>query len=105
MGPRFNVSSERLEKLEIEPMTLGLQGFGLVLLRLNIPVNIFSVRSRWSRRFLGITSSFQGVNVSLLKDNTAEVSNPQSLALESEALPLGHRPPRFTRRGALPLHH
>ena len=62
MGPRFNVSSERLE--EIEPMTPGLQGFGLVLLRLNVPVNNFSVMSGRSQRFF--TSTFQGINVSLL---------------------------------------
>ena len=43
---------------------------GLVLLRLNVPVNIFSVMSGRSHRFLGITSTFRGVNMSLLKDTT-----------------------------------
>ena len=44
----------------------------LVLLRLNVPVNNFSVMSGRSHRFLGITytSTFRGVNVSLLKDTT-----------------------------------
>ena len=41
-----------------------------VLLRLNVPVNNFSVMSGRSHHFLGITSTFLGVNVSLLKDTT-----------------------------------
>ena len=41
---------------------------GLVLLRLNVPVNNFSVMSGRSHRFLGITSTFRGVNVSSFKD-------------------------------------
>ena len=40
----------------------------LVLLRLYIPVNNFSVMLGRSHRFLGFTSTFRGVNVSLLKD-------------------------------------
>ena len=39
----------------------------LVLLRLNVPVNNFSVMSGQSHRFLGSTSTFRGINVSLLK--------------------------------------
>ena len=35
-----------------------------------VPVNNFSVMSGRSHRFLGITSTFRGVNVSLLKDTT-----------------------------------
>ena len=42
----------------------------LVLLRLKVPVKKNSVMSGRSHRFLGITSTFQGVNVSLLKDTT-----------------------------------
>ena len=42
----------------------------LVFLRLNVPVNNFSFMSGRSHRFLGITSTFLGVNVSLLKDTT-----------------------------------
>ena len=69
----------------------------LVLLRLNAPVNNFSVMSGRSHSFLGITSTFQGVNVSLLKDTTWQrwVSNPQPLAPESESL--GHRAPSFPK--------
>ena len=43
------------------------------LLMLNVPVNNFSVISGWSHRFLGITSTFRGVNVSAQMHNTAEV--------------------------------
>ena len=39
-----------------------------VLLRLNISVNKFSVMSGWSNGFQVITSTYRGVNVSLLKD-------------------------------------
>ena len=42
--------------------------FFLFVLMLNVPVNNFSVILGRSHRFLGITSTFQGVNVSLLKD-------------------------------------
>ena len=38
------------------------------LLWLNVPVNNFSVMSGRSQRFPGITSTFPGVNVSLLKE-------------------------------------
>ena len=55
---------------------LGLSGSGLSVSKENI--------------FLGITSSFRGVNVSLLKDTT----QPQPLAPESETLPLGHHAPQ-----------
>ena len=51
----------------------GIMGLVLVLLRLNVPINNFSVMSGRSHLFLGITSTFffwGGVNVSLLK-NTA----------------------------------
>ena len=40
------------------------------VLRLNVPVNNFSVMSERSHSFLGITSTFRGVNVSLLKETT-----------------------------------
>ena len=72
-------------------------GLVLALLRLNVPVNNFSVMSGRSHRFLGISSTFRGVNESLLKDTTRwrYVLDPRSLALESEALPLGHRAPRL----------
>ena len=36
--------------------------FGLVFIRLNVPVNNFSVMLGRSHHFLGITSTFQGVN-------------------------------------------
>ena len=52
----------------------------LFVLRLNIPVNNFSVMSGWSHRFLGITSTFRGV---------------KCLALESDTLPQSHHAPRF----------
>ena len=62
---------------------------------LNIPVNNFSVMSGRSHRFLSITSTFQGVNVSLLKDTTwrRQVLNTLSFASESETLPLGNPAP------------
>ena len=39
-------------------------------LRLYVPVNNFSVMSRWSHRFQGITSTFFGGKCILLKDTT-----------------------------------
>ena len=42
----------------------------LFVLMLNVPVNNFSAMSGRSHRFMGITSIFRGVNVSLLKDTT-----------------------------------
>ena len=42
----------------------------LFVLMLNVLVNNFSVMSGRSHRFLCITSTFRGVNVSLLKDTT-----------------------------------
>ena len=62
----------------------------LLVLMLNIPVNNFSAMSGRSHRFLGITSTFRGVNVSLLKDTT----QPRPLATESKTLPLGHHAPQ-----------
>ena len=61
----------------------------------NVPVNNFSVMVGRSHLFLGITSTFRRVNVSLLKDTARRryVSNPRPLAPESEALPLGHCAP------------
>ena len=59
------------------------------MLMLNVPVNNFPVMSGRSHGFLGITSSFRGVNVSLLKDTT----QVRPLALKSETLPLGHHAP------------
>ena len=49
-------------------------GFGLVLFRLHVPVNNFSVMSGRSHRFLGITSTFREVNVSLLKVQRMETA-------------------------------
>ena len=65
----------------------------MVLLRLNVPINNFSVMLGWSRRFLRITVTFRGVNVSLLKDTTRQrsVTNPRPLAPESKELTLGHQ--------------
>ena len=49
-------------------------GLVLVLLRLNVPEYNFSVMSGRSHRFLGITCTFWGVNVSFAQGlNTAEV--------------------------------
>ena len=42
----------------------------LFVLMLNVQVNKFSVMSGRSHRFLGITSTFRGVIVSLFKDTT-----------------------------------
>ena len=59
-------------------------------LRLYDPVNIFSVMSGRTHRFLGITSTFLGGKCILLKDTTRRPewgSNPQPLAPESDALP------------------
>ena len=44
--------------------------FFFSLLRLNVPVNNFSVMSGQNHRFLGIIGTFRGVNVSLLKNTT-----------------------------------
>ena len=64
----------------------------LFVLMLNAPVNNVSVMSGQSHRFLGITTTFRGVNVSLLKDTTRQrYRTPGPLAPESETLPLGHR--------------
>ena len=63
---------------------------------LNVPVNNFSVMSGWSNRFLGITSTFQGVNVSFAQGhNSAEVGiDPAPLSLRTqETLPLGYHVP------------
>ena len=47
---------------------------GFVLLRLNVPVNIFSVMSGRSHRFQGITSTFSGSKCIFAQGhNTAEV--------------------------------
>ena len=42
----------------------------LFVLMLSVTVNNFSVLSGRSLRYLGITNTFRGVNVSLLKDTT-----------------------------------
>ena len=52
----------------------------LFVLMLNVPVNNFAVMSGRNHRFMGITSTFWGVNVSLVKDTT----QPRRLAPESE---------------------
>ena len=71
--------------------------FGLVLLRLNVPVNNFSVMSGRSHHFLGITSSFRGVNVSCSRTQHGGGRSriPRPLAPEYEALPLGHGAPPY----------
>ena len=58
---------------------------------LNVPVNNFSVMLGWSHRFLGITSTFRGVNVPLLKV-VIEPSTSQSGVRDSTT-----RTPRSTR--------
>ena len=66
-----------------------------VVLRLNIPVNNFSVMSGLSQHFLGLTSTVGSYCV-LLKDTTRcrlWGSNPGPLDLESDTLPLCHRAP------------
>ena len=65
--------------------------FGLVLSRLNVPVNNFSVMSGQIHRFLGITCTFPGVNVTAPGHNTVEVGiEPPTSRSRSEALLLGH---------------
>ena len=54
-----------------------------LLLRLDVPVNNFSVMSGRSHRFLGITSTFRGVNVSLLNDIFAQGHNTAEVGIES----------------------
>ena len=44
----------------------------LFVLMLKVPVNNFSVMSERSHRFLGITSTFRGIKVSLRKDTTRQ---------------------------------
>ena len=71
-APLFSLIS-KLKAVVVKP---GL--FCLFVLMLNVPVNNAPVMSGQSHRFLGITSTFRGVNVSLLKDTTRQryVSNP-----------------------------
>ena len=67
----------------------------LVVLRLNVPVNIFSVMSGWSQCFLGLTST-AGSKCALLKDTTRcriWGSNPGPLDSEFDALPICHHAP------------
>ena len=67
------------------------------MLRLNDPVNNFSVMSGKSQRFLGLTS-IVGSYCVLLRDTTRRRmwgSNPGPLDSESDALTLLHRPPSF----------
>ena len=47
----------------------------IVLFRLNVPVNNFSVMSGRSHRFLGITSTFWGVNVSCSRIQHGDLSD------------------------------
>ena len=64
-------------------------------LKLNVPVNNFSVMLGRSHRFLGITSTFGG-KYAFLKDTTRRLewgSNPRPLDPESEVLTT--RPPRL----------
>ena len=59
----------------------------VLILRLNVPVNNFSVMSGWSQHFLGLTSTVESYCV-LLKDTTQCCqwgSNPGPLNLESDA--------------------
>ena len=71
--------------------------FVLFVLRLKYPVNNFSVMSRRSHYFLGITCTFflgGGVKCFAQGHNTAEEGfEPRTLAPESDALPLGHYAP------------
>ena len=60
-------------------------------LRVKVPVNIFSVMSGRSYHFLGITSTFRGVNVSCSMIQHGDLSEDRTLAAESDALPLGPR--------------
>ena len=60
---------------------------------LYVPVNNFSVMSGRSHRFLVIPVLFWEVNVSCSRiqhGNLSEDRTPRPLALESDALPLGH---------------
>ena len=59
---------------------------------LNIPVNNFSVMSGWSHRFLGTTSTFQGVNVFAQGHNTGEVGI-EPLTSRSRVIDSTTRPP------------
>ena len=53
----------------IESMTLSQNDLFVFVLRLNVPVNNFSVMSGRSQRFLGLTSTV-GSRCALLKDTT-----------------------------------
>ena len=54
---------------ENRPAGSGEEDFCLFVLRLNVPVNNFSVMSGRSQRFLGLTSTV-GSRCALLKDTT-----------------------------------
>ena len=60
----------------------------LVLLRFNVPVNIFSVMSGQSHRFQGITSTFWEVNVSCSRTQHGDLSEDRTpdLSLRSPTL-------------------
>ena len=70
----------------------------LVCLKLNVPVNNFSVILGQSHRFLGISSTFQRVGKCiLLKDTTGDPSGartPPPRPLDPESEVLTTRPPR-----------
>ena len=66
----------------------GIVGLVLVLLRLNVPVNNFSVMSGRSHLFLGITSTFLGGKCVFAQGHsTAEVGiDPPDLSLRGPNL-------------------
>ena len=64
----------------------------LFMLRLNIPVNNFSVMLGWSHHFLGLYYQyFRRIKCLAQGHNMAEIGlEPRPLAPESDALPLSH---------------
>ena len=78
MGEKADFSLYRLVNLKIRSRSPKSNLVCLIMLMLNIPVNNFLVMSGQSHHFLGITSTFRGVNVSLLKDGVSTTRPPHS---------------------------
>ena len=78
----------------------GTGSFCLLKLILNVPVNNFSVMSGRSHRFLGITSTFRGVNVPLVKNATTAEVGIELPTSRSGVRDSTIRPPRYPGVGS-----
>ena len=76
------------------------EGFCLLELILNVPVNNFAVMSGQRHRFLGITSTYRGVNVPLLKNTTTAEVGIELPTSRSGIRDSTNRPPRYPGVGS-----